>query len=103
MRLKRIEKRRVKGKGEEVHNGKFFKVLFWTFGENKETTIKSKILLEKEINFDGHHIFDSEERCLEQFTEHEIVEMFTEQKRKSFANGRKAKIEEIINALKPDE
>lgn len=99
MRLERIKEDYPRGFSSASFISDFFYVEHVTYDSGERTIIKSEIVVGKEIAIPGHHNFNSDELCFEQFTEHEILEMLIEQAFKSFNEGKQSKSNEFKKIL----
>jgi len=95
MKLKRTRKDYGGGTGKEIFESALFRVVLWKLSKGTRTTISCNLMPISEIDFDGKQDFDSDVKCMEQYSIKEILRMIKYQKEISFADGQKSKINEI--------
>lgn len=99
MKIERSNKQWGSGFGKPIFESNLFKVSIWESNNHGfYTKLKNKIS-DIEINFEGKQYFLTDEECIEQFTEKEILDMLEFQKVISFHDGMKNKITQIKEIL----
>ena len=94
----RSKKKYGGGSGRGGFESEFFRVVFWSLGNGRRTTISIKATY-AHIHFDGTVAFLSDDDCFSQLTPKEIINIIKRTGQDHFAEGRRSKMAEFKKAL----
>lgn len=85
--------------GTTILESDLFTVIIWKSSKGIYTELKCELNSDIEIKFEGAYGLDTDEKCLEQLTVSEIIQIIDYQKSEAFERGREDKAREIRKCL----
>lgn len=99
VKIARTNKNYGGGSGRNILESDYFDVIHWFGSKGNYTELRCNLNMSIDINFDGHHDLDTDEKCFEQLTVSEIIQIIDYQKSESFELGKEDKAREIRECL----
>lgn len=100
MKIERSTKEYGGGSGSAIFESEFFRTVLWKMSNGQKTEIEIKCsCMYIYMTFDGHHEFDSDEKCFEQMTFEEFKEFSKIQNKHHFRKGEISRSKEFKKLL----
>lgn len=99
IKIVRTDKDYGGGSGKTIFESNLFTVIVWKASKGTYTELQCELIPGLEIKFAGVQDLDTDEKCLEQLTVSEIIQIIDYQKSEAFEMGRMDKVKEIRRCL----